>query len=760
MPGIFPDPVVGGVTVRDAEGVCLAPVNVQNAYCPPVAFVSSCEITALPSDCSARITPAQINAIVSELLCLAETMDPNGPWNCNTLCNLATAFETWAAGQGFVDGVTIVGAGTEEDPWRVSADGVVATICADGDAKVTLADCLISTDANNRLRPGTTDQGLYVPPVSDADIINAPVASNATIDAGHILTLTSGNNTLNAAAQASFVVTSIVWAGDPTIVRPRNVVVRNSSTQGVEFILSNNLRAHDLGTGPARIYLPPLGLLVVHSFAPGFWILSTHLPSSALAMQVMARDAYVRDYLTDPGVPDEIDWGNAWQACHDDLRNTGGNMVFSEPHIVGKPVFITGYVGARGTAYAVTHRFGIPEPRIGAVVMGRAGLNLGLPSDYPAIFPNPPWDAQYNVPLGFFNILLDPNITVPASGGRPRVNSMWENFGIIGEGMAIGHGIRNMGTMYQNVRNMSFAWCPNGSMRFSGRADITQPTGPGSANGCRVEDVLITTCGSQSGYGIYWGAPDSHLENIQIGDCYGHQVYWTAGNSSGEQIESWNAKGHGGLGLEGENLYVAGASWSKISGSFYDSRGSNIVIAGSSHDIDLDFQAFRPNAGGFGSGDVRNTSNVWMDATVEHIKLSGLGDGGNQGHYGLVQLGPLVNLTVDDVRMFQHVTDDYSTESRNIFGAWGGRRRVNFVAATPVNIFTATSDDAIWEVMITRLGVNNDAVAARVIGGATPLFLNKQITVGSTVDMAIVGGVLQATCSANATGLLSYYRVR
>jgi hypothetical protein len=68
---------------------------VQNAYAPAPGFATSCLITALPSDCTARIEPRQVNGIVSELTSLAECLDPNGPWNCASSLNLCTAFNTW-----------------------------------------------------------------------------------------------------------------------------------------------------------------------------------------------------------------------------------------------------------------------------------------------------------------------------------------------------------------------------------------------------------------------------------------------------------------------------------------------------------------------------------------------------------------------------------------------------------------------------------------------------------------------------------------
>src|SRR5262245_36593592 len=95
MPGIFPETIAGGVVVRDASGNCLSPANVSGAYCPPATFVMDCPMTALPSDCTARLEPRQLNAIISELVSFAECMDPNGPWTCAQVNNLCSAFNAY-----------------------------------------------------------------------------------------------------------------------------------------------------------------------------------------------------------------------------------------------------------------------------------------------------------------------------------------------------------------------------------------------------------------------------------------------------------------------------------------------------------------------------------------------------------------------------------------------------------------------------------------------------------------------------------------
>lgn len=145
MPGALPTIANGAVIVRDAAGACLDPPNVSNAYCPPLTFESTCELTALPDNCVGKIMPAQINGIVSELICLAVEMCPDGTWNCESTCNLSSAFSCWASNfvEKEVDGITIQGAGTLVDPWHVSIPN------------------LISIDPGNNLTLGT-DGLLYV----------------------------------------------------------------------------------------------------------------------------------------------------------------------------------------------------------------------------------------------------------------------------------------------------------------------------------------------------------------------------------------------------------------------------------------------------------------------------------------------------------------------------------------------------------------------------------------------------------------------
>lgn len=201
---IFPDVANGGIVVRTVGGACVPQSEAPNAYCPPSAFVMNCQVTALAEDCTARIMPSQINAIVSELLCLGAALDPNGPWDCNGNCNLATMFQTWASqlvtGITVVtDGTTIDGNGTADDPITLIPGGVVAAICGDEDAAEALVECVLSDDAGNAIVKGTDGKlfasGLVftVEPItgsgSQADPIGLDIPALISTDAGNIISV-------------------------------------------------------------------------------------------------------------------------------------------------------------------------------------------------------------------------------------------------------------------------------------------------------------------------------------------------------------------------------------------------------------------------------------------------------------------------------------------------------------------------------------------------------------------------------------------
>lgn len=95
MASVFPEQIDGGTVVRDSAGNPVPAPNVANAYVPASDFTVSCSYTMLSNDCFTRVSPSQVNAIVSEMVCFAETLDPTGEWDCSTLCNISTAFTTY-----------------------------------------------------------------------------------------------------------------------------------------------------------------------------------------------------------------------------------------------------------------------------------------------------------------------------------------------------------------------------------------------------------------------------------------------------------------------------------------------------------------------------------------------------------------------------------------------------------------------------------------------------------------------------------------
>lgn len=161
MPSVFPEHAAGGLDIRDGAGNPVHPPDVVQAYSPAPGYVTSCPITALPSNCEARIEPQQINAIVSELTSFAECLDPNGPWDCTSLKNICTSFQAWYATQSFRsygDGVSILGAGSTVDPFRVG------TVDAEGAPTVLIRRTATANSPPTSLQVGELFAEMNVPP--------------------------------------------------------------------------------------------------------------------------------------------------------------------------------------------------------------------------------------------------------------------------------------------------------------------------------------------------------------------------------------------------------------------------------------------------------------------------------------------------------------------------------------------------------------------------------------------------------------------
>jgi len=199
MTSIFPTAAAGGLAVRNnTTGAALNPPAVENDYSPKPPYVMNCTYYGLPSDCTARIEPRQINAIVSELVALAECMDPNGPWDCALLTNLCRSFTAFRASvtpasliSDDEDNTIVLGtdgklfsSGYNDDPPRgngvnitttspfgIIPLGAVNSIVANVPARQALATGLRSAQANNNLIVSLEDQKFFVavPPVSSVN---------------------------------------------------------------------------------------------------------------------------------------------------------------------------------------------------------------------------------------------------------------------------------------------------------------------------------------------------------------------------------------------------------------------------------------------------------------------------------------------------------------------------------------------------------------------------------------------------------------
>ena len=159
MAGIIPSK---GVTTRDAAGNCIDQTAAQNTYCPAPEFVMSCPLTALPSNCAARLDPAQVNALVSELLAFAEALCPQGEWHCTEVNNLARIWRDCVDLPEDPCASPIIN--FSKDAYHVVCQGGALSrmpldIC---EYATDIVDCVISADPLNALVKGSDDL-LFVP---------------------------------------------------------------------------------------------------------------------------------------------------------------------------------------------------------------------------------------------------------------------------------------------------------------------------------------------------------------------------------------------------------------------------------------------------------------------------------------------------------------------------------------------------------------------------------------------------------------------
>lgn len=179
--------MTGIIPVTGAGGVAYNSASVENTHLPDAPFTISCPYLGLPSNCTARILPKQINAITSELLNLGACFDPDGTWDCNSVTNLCTLFTQYRTDpnpgtvnlfsdmQDLLCGVSEAVPDIDARFLFCDGDGnihkavapftgiaIANAVCADPSASAALAACLISTDeADQAIETSVTSGLLY-----------------------------------------------------------------------------------------------------------------------------------------------------------------------------------------------------------------------------------------------------------------------------------------------------------------------------------------------------------------------------------------------------------------------------------------------------------------------------------------------------------------------------------------------------------------------------------------------------------------------
>ena len=162
MSSIFPDSAFGGVVTRNAAGLAVAlPAGAINVRVPPAAFKFTGGLpTAYDLTCTTRWSPPMMNAIVSEMVALAEAMTPTGTWNSSNLNNLAAAFAAWAAANA--PNAADVGTTLTDNP-------ATSALTYTNEVGAVTTARRVSADAGNLVTPGT-DGGAFLNSSSIAGI--------------------------------------------------------------------------------------------------------------------------------------------------------------------------------------------------------------------------------------------------------------------------------------------------------------------------------------------------------------------------------------------------------------------------------------------------------------------------------------------------------------------------------------------------------------------------------------------------------------
>jgi hypothetical protein len=178
MTGIVPNASSGALIIGST--------NVTNMVTLPATFTVSCPQLGLPNDCTAKITPAQINAMVSELMSLAACFAPDGTWTCTSLTNLCSAFNSYVDGTGLN---TLQGDVLKALDWKDCAGNqhvatAIIPTCAEVVAMIAAQTPLIvSPEADNMIVEDAGGQA-YLSPLQAVNAVLADVAAKCALTNG------------------------------------------------------------------------------------------------------------------------------------------------------------------------------------------------------------------------------------------------------------------------------------------------------------------------------------------------------------------------------------------------------------------------------------------------------------------------------------------------------------------------------------------------------------------------------------------------
>ncbi|NGO54220.1 hypothetical protein [Allomesorhizobium camelthorni] len=446
-----------------------------------------------------------------------------------------------------------------------------------------------------------------------------------------------------------------------------------------------------------------------------------------------------------------------------------------------------------GVQRAYNHRFAgvVNEGNVGSIIRGPNGVDLG-DNDFGD-------DGGFLQSNGLINVRLDIS-TFPTWASRPRARARFPRFGVFGNGMTGGTGIRVSGTMLCTLEDLDFSYLPDWAYYIGSRGDSS----PGSANGNILRDLFSTRCGTAGvGGGGSITMPDGYVGQLQSGGNFGRGLHFSScGNISAQQIHVWDN--------DEDNILFSACTGMSAHVMSYDGYKTNIAITGT-RSLILTGESHHPNRSAQTTD--RDSSTVYCDATSDEITIAAFraagdsyalryeqytawttleagitvgtirvnankrytattagttgatppthttgtaSDGGvtwdfdrGYGLKGLVFANPTGRLTLEGGGAFiRHRTQNYDIATPNVFGEYDYANSFSTAGGANINMFDAGEAGAVWRVRASRAGANTDGVIATVFGGAAPVIAGKAQS-GTSVDLNLSGSTVRAN---NTTG--------